>query len=104
MMTRNGERVVEVLLVAAALVIALGVDVWRSGNSMRTPIHVAAHAMSVSTIGLAGRPADATGARAAEAMVVARPATGPFPALGERIGRAVRDLASSGDPVSTARC
>lgn len=104
MMTRDGERVIEVLLVTAALVIALGADAWRSGDPIRTPIHVAAHAVSVSATGLADRPTGEPDTRAAEAMVVARPATGPFPALGERIGRAVRDLASGGEPTSTARC
>ncbi|MGK7296377.1 MAG: hypothetical protein ACNS61_11220 [Candidatus Wenzhouxiangella sp. M2_3B_020] len=87
MLTRDSERVIEVLLLAGVLLAAISLDVNDAGRPAARYLAVDAHLVENAGTAETVRAVE-TGSSSAERIAV-----GPFQALGAQLRRAVRDLA-----------
>ena len=98
MLTRDSERVIEVLLLTGALLAAIGLDVNDAGRPAAR--YVAADAYLGEN---AGTPASVQSVEASGSSA-GRIATGPFHALGAQVRSAVQDLTELPAARSTRNC
>ena len=98
MLTRDSERVIEVLLLAGALLAAVALDVNDAGRPAARYVAVDAHFVE--------SPGTAADVRAFETSdsSAGRIAAGPFRALGAQVRSAVHDLTGLPAARSTRNC